>query len=118
MRRLAVIAILLAVSACTPNEIAAFRYVQDHRPTTCHAAVDMYWPASSRGWAHRIVQRESTGNAGAQNRHSSAAGCFGIIRGTWNAQRTGIPWSSRYDPVSNTQVALVLYQRAGTRPWR
>ena len=117
MKRLAIVAIVL-LSGCTPAQIAAFRYVQEHRPTTCHAAVDMYWPASSRGWAHRIVQRESTGNAGAQNRRSSASGCFGIIRGTWNAQHTGIPWSQRYDPVSNTQVALVLYQRAGTWPWR
>ena len=118
MRRLAVVAIVL-LSACTPAQIAAFRYVQDHRPTTCHAAVDMYWPASSRGWATTGSSSVSRGgNAGGQNRRSSAAGCFGIIRGTWNAQGTGIPWGQRYDAVSNVQVALVLYQRAGTRPWR
>ena len=118
MRRLVVVAIvLLGVTACTPQQIAWWRWWAAH-PVGCHEAVDMYWPASSRAWAHKVVQRESTGNAGAQNRRSSAAGCFGIIRGTWNAQGTGIPWSARYDAASNVQVALVLYQRAGTRPWR
>ena len=116
MKRLAVIA-LVVLSACTPAQIAA--WTEWHRSTqTCHGAVDAYWPASSRSWAHRIVERVSRGNAGAQNRHSYAAGCFGIFRWTWNAQHSVIPWSQRYDPVSNTQVALVLYQRAGTRPWR
>ena len=54
MKRLAVVAILLAVSACTPAQVAA--WTAWHQSTqSCHGAVDALWPASTRGWAHRIV---------------------------------------------------------------
>lgn len=83
----------------------------------CHDAVNFLWPASSRAWAHKIVKRESGGNPGAQNRSSTAAGCFQILRGTWNGSRVGVPWERRYDPVWNVWVAMHLYRARGAQPW-
>ena len=117
MKRLAVVAIVL-LSACTPAQVAA--WTAWHQSTqTCHGAVDALWPANSKAWAHRIVERESRGNARAQNRRSSAAGCFQLLR--VHASRfsaTGSSWSDRYDARANTLAALDLYREQGTRPWR
>jgi hypothetical protein len=86
---------------------------------TCHEAVDAIWPASSRAWAHRIVQRESRGRAWAQNKRSSAAGCFQLLRmHAWRFDETGSSWAHRYEAPANTRAALHLYQQAGRRPWR
>lgn len=117
MTRWLVIAVtVMALTACTADELAAWtRWFNS--VDTCHEAVDVYWPAGSRSWAHRIVDRESGGDAGAQNPRSSAAGCFGIVRGTWLANAGGIPWSDRYNPKANVQVALAIYRRSGTGPW-
>ena len=86
----------------------------------CHAAVDAYWPAQHRNWAHRIVQRESRGQATATNPRSSARGCFQMLLrysapfyravGCTNAQ-----WSN---PVCNVRAAYVMFQKAGKSPWR
>lgn len=86
----------------------------------CHAAVDAYWPANLRPWAHRIVHRESRGMPAAANRRSSARGCFQMLLrysapfyravGCSNAQ-----WAN---PVCNVRAAYVMYQKAGARPWR
>jgi hypothetical protein len=85
----------------------------------CHAAVDAYWPANLRPWAHRIVQRESRGIPTAANRRSSARGCFQMLLrysapfykavGCSNAQ-----WSNA---TCNVRAALVMRTRHGARPW-
>lgn len=104
--------------ACTPNEILLFKTAMANRPTTCDSAVDAIWPASSRAWAHRIVYRESRGIATAQNRSSTAAGCFQLLQiHAWRFNAVGCSWAQRYDPVCNTKAALHLYREAGTRPW-
>lgn len=118
MRRLAVVAIALAAfTACTPTEIAWWQGHID-RTRTCHGAVDELWPSSSRAWAHRIVDRESGGDAGAQNTRSSAAGCFQLLRiHAWRFDATGSSWAFRYDARANTLAALHLYREQGAAPW-
>jgi hypothetical protein len=84
----------------------------------CHDAVNFLWPASSRAWAHKIVHRESRGNPRAQNRRSSAAGCFQMLRlHAATYERLGFSWADRYNPIVNTWVALHLFRSAGRRPW-
>lgn len=128
------IALLFAgalATACSPEEISLFNSLSpgqqqavltahvthDVTPTDCYGAIDRIWPASSRSWARTVMFRESRNNPRAQNRSSSAAGCFQILSGTW-AANAACPWSQRYDAMCNTRTALNLYQRAGTSPWR
>jgi hypothetical protein len=85
----------------------------------CHDAVNFLWPERSRAWAHRIVTRESHGNPNAQNRRSSAAGCFQTIKiHAARYRKLGFSWADRYNPAINLLVALDLYQEQGARPWR
>ncbi len=108
----------IAATACTPDEVTLWASWANDHPTGCHEAVDRLWPASSRGWAHRIVERESRGNPGAQNRRSSAAGCFQMLRmhaGRFTA--VGGSWADRYVAWCNTKAALNLYESSGRAPW-
>lgn len=85
----------------------------------CHDAVNFLWPENSRAWAHRVVHRESRGNPRAQNRRSTAAGCFQMLRlHSARYQRLGFTWADRYNPMVNVWVALDLYREQGPRPWR
>lgn len=135
MRRLvAVVALVLLAVGCSAQQVATFQtltpaqqasvaaglYRPDETglyvpPGDCHAAVDALWPAASRAWAHRIVQRESRGIATAQNPTSSAAGCFQLLR--LHAWRIPGGWANRYNATANIRGALSLYREAGTRPW-
>ena len=86
---------------------------------SCYDAIDVFWPASSRSWAKSIVDRESTNNPAAQNPHSSAAGCFQLLKmHAWRFDAVGGSWANRYDAGWNTLAALHLYREAGTQPWR
>lgn len=84
--------------------------------TSCHAAVDAIFPASARGRAHQIVQRESGGNPRAQNRRSTAAGCFQLLSMHADLFRYG--WGTRYDAAENVLAAFKLYAGSGWIPWR
>lgn len=85
----------------------------------CYDAVEFLWPRESRAWAHRIVWRESRGDPWAQNRRSSAAGCFQLLRlHAPRFRRLGFSWANRYDPMVNAWVALDLYREQGQRPWK
>lgn len=86
----------------------------------CHAAVDTYWPAGWRSWAHMVVNRESRGLPYAANARSSARGCFQMLLrysapfyravGCSNAQ-----WSNA---TCNVRAALVMRTKHGTWPWK
>ena len=86
----------------------------------CHAAVDAYWPAAWRGWAHMVVNRESQGLPYAANARSSARGCFQMLLrysapfykavGCSNAM-----WSNA---TCNVRAALVMRTKHGTWPWK
>ena len=122
MRRALVVLLMVAVpagAAVLPAGTAGAAPAHAGYAGPCHAAVDAYWPAAWQPWAHRIVQRESRGQAAAANRRSSARGCFQMLLrysspfyravGCSNAQ-----WSNA---TCNVRAALVMRQRHGTRPW-
>lgn len=121
MKKLIQAAIVAAVvTTGTVIPVAAVEAAPASYAGGCHWAVDMYWPAQHRAWAHQIVQRESRGIPTAANRRSSARGCFQMLLrysapfyqavGCTNAQ-----WSN---PVCNVRAAYVMFQRAGKSPWR
>jgi hypothetical protein len=86
----------------------------------CHAAVDAYWPAQHRAWAHAIVHRESRGIPTAANRRSSARGCFQMLL-RYSAPYYRAVGCNNYmwsNATCNVRAALVMFQRAGKRPWR
>lgn len=60
---------------------------------------------------------ESTFRPDAQNTHSSAAGLFGIIRSTWNANSDKSFEEYRYNEVENIKTALTIFKRSGFHPW-
>ncbi len=111
MKRLAAVTVLAATATATAC-------VPPPAPQTCAQAVDRIWPQSSRGWAHRVVWRESRGDTTAKNARSSASGCWQLLK--LHAPRfieLGYRWADRFDPVANTRVALDLYREQGGRPW-
>ncbi len=126
MKRIALAAVITAatvtVTACTPTEIEAARaWIAAHpEPTTCHAAVDRYWPASSRSWFHGVVQRESHGIATAKNKRSTASGCGQLLVGhSARFRKLGYTWEhDRFNAVANIRVCLDLYKEVGASPWR
>jgi Transglycosylase SLT domain len=122
------IAVICTATACTPFEIGIFRSLSpsaqgavalELATPSCHRAVDLLWPKASRAWAHRIVHRESRGNPYAQNRGSSAAGCFQLLKlHAWRFLRVGYTWADRYHARANVLAALHLFHEQGARPWR
>ncbi len=115
----AVSALMLATTACAPSAFWMFANGGSARPHDCNSAVSRVWPGSLQGKAKRIVWRESRNRATAQNRRSSAAGCFQLL--SMHSRRftkLGFSWrTDRYDPVANTLVAYDLYRDAGWSPW-
>lgn len=108
----------LAATALLATAASATACVPPPAPQTCAQAVDRIWPASSRGWAHRIVWRESRGIATAKNPRSTASGCWQLLAvHRPRFVKLGYRWEDRFDPVANTRVALNLYREQGTRPW-
>jgi transglycosylase-like protein with SLT domain len=62
----------------------------------------------------RIAQAESHMLPEAKNAHSTAAGLFQILSGTWSSYRcTG----DKYDASDNIACARKIYDKEGTRPW-
>jgi hypothetical protein len=105
-------------NALTPEGRSAVLAEIQSQASDCHGQVDRQWPASSRAWAHRIVNRESRGIATAQNSRSSAAGCFQLLRvHAWRFDRCGFTWADRYRARANVCAALDLYREQGARPW-
>ena len=127
-RRFALLLIVLVtvlLSSCTPAEIAFFRAHYQPPASTCHGAVDRYWPSSSRSWAHAIVNRESRGDASAWNptsiAGSHASGCMQLLLPMHNDLYRAVgcdPARWRGDADCGIKAALVLYRGSGSAPWR
>ena len=123
MKRIALAAVITAatVTACTPTEIEAARqWIAAHPAVVdCNTAVARHWPASTQRRARSIVWRESRNNPTAQNRRSSAAGCFQLLAvHSPRFRKLGLSWShDRYNADANARVALDLYRTAGWSPW-
>jgi hypothetical protein len=83
---------------------------------TCWDAIEQVFPPEVRPMAHRIAAKESGGVATAQNRISSAAGCFQLLR----THRDLIPggWDQRYNAWANVVGAHRLWTGRGWSPWR
>ncbi len=70
-----------------------------------------------------ILAHESKGNPGAKNPHSTAAGLFQFLRGTWDSVPTSITGGSYdsgavYQPEANIAAAAWLQRKVDSwRPW-
>ena len=136
LKRLVIISSVVfatALTACTPTQIEVFKSLDpttqqtviqqirtqnQTRSVDCYQAIDKHWPATSQSWARSIVWRESRNNPTAQNRSSSAAGCFQMLSlHQKRFNKLGFSWSQRYNPDVNVLVAYDLYKEAGTSPW-
>ena len=134
-RKLMVIGAFVAgifLMACTPTEIAAFKTLSPTDQQKVLDSLSSRAPASSgdcygalghfsgdHGMARKVIHRESRNNPAAQNRSSSAAGCFQLLSmHSWRFDAVGCSWAQRYDAVCNTKAANHLYRAAGWSPWR
>ena len=137
LKRLVIISSVVlatALTACTPTQIEVFKSLDpttqqtviqqirtqnQTRSVDCYQAIDKHWPATSQSWARSIVWRESNNQPHAQNRSSSAAGCFQLTRvHAGRFQKLGYDWANdRYNADANARVAFDLYREAGVRPW-
>lgn len=78
----------------------------------CYSATRKYFPSSQWSKAYQIINRESGGNPGAQNSRSSAAGCYQIVRGSW--QNPNISFSAgRYSADANAYAAYLMWRGSG-----
>lgn len=127
-----VVAVLafLAISACTPNEIAIWNSLspnqqggvlqsirdRNHSSTDCYGEMRRHFPAHAHAAMSNIITRESGGNAGAKNPSSSASGCFQMMA---SIHRGRLPaGGSFFNAHDNTIAALSLWQSQGLSPWR
>ena len=84
--------------------------------------VAKWWPPGEVSDAMCILKHESGGNPNAKNKHSSAAGLFQFLEGTWDwvAEHTGSPSyreGGPYDPVWSIRNAAWLQKHAGWGQW-
>ena len=88
-------------------------------PADCFGAISQLFPPQHQARARRIVLRESKNRPSAQNRRSSAAGCFQLMRlHAGRFAKLGYDWSrDRYDARANTAVAYDLFVTQGWSPW-
>ncbi|HEX9260608.1 MAG TPA: transglycosylase SLT domain-containing protein [Acidimicrobiales bacterium] len=84
------------------------------------AIIKSVWPAATENWAVRIAIRES----GLRSNAISRTGDYGLMQINWRAHRG---WLRKYgitsprqllDPAVNARMALLLYRKAGSNPWR
>jgi hypothetical protein len=88
--------------------------------TDCVAAMQAVWPATMHPWALGIMKRESGFYHAAANSSSSARGCWQLLP-SLHADKyaaAGCHVSRWADAHCNNRAAYVLYQQAGTSPWR
>ncbi len=125
-----VVALLAFGVACTPEEVAVWNSLSpdqqsgvlgsvqqsQHSGGDCYGEMRKHWPAHLHGWAEKIINRESRGNAAAQNPSSSAAGCFQLIH-SLHSGRYPADCRDRYNAHCNVQAAWNLYQ-VDPRAWR
>lgn len=101
------------------SELSRRANAKTSAPTDCISAMKQVFPSSTWSWAESIIMRESRNNPSAQNRSSSAAGCWQLLSmhdHRYNA--VGCSPAQKYDALCNTKAAYHLYQAAGSSPWR
>lgn len=116
--------------SCTPEEVAFFNSLPDHKKQAvidyinsenesrdCNEAIDRHF-SGNKEKMKRVVWKESTNNPRAQNARSSAAGCSQMLKihaHRFNA--VGCSWAQRYNADCNIKAADHLYREQGWRPW-
>ena len=123
MKRLAVALVIILAPAGLSVPAGAAPVVRSGTSPTCAAAIDVWWPASSRAWAKRIAARESGYlNAAAKNPKSSARGCLQLLHSlhAWRYDRVG--FGCNRSKWNNADCSILagrhLFLAAGTSPWR
>ena len=104
-RLMLVTGMVLALSACTPQEII-WHYFHDHGNHVVEQA-------------NRVASCESGHNPQAVSPGGGNHGLFqinNVHRQQFEAV-TGAPWSERYNPVHNTRYAEYLWETQGWSPW-
>lgn len=81
-----------------------------------------YFQPDDLAWARRVGACESRWNPNAKNDHSTAAGLFQFLRGTWDwvAPKLGFDdyaSGAVYDPEMNVRAAAWLYYNVGPSQW-
>jgi hypothetical protein len=129
-RAIVIILMLLGTTACTSLEIETFKSLSPDQQVAvikaiqrqqgsrdCYEAIDKHWRGDV-GWARRVMWRESRNDPGAQNRSSTAAGCFQLLRmHDWRYFQVGCSPSDKYNADCNTKAAWHLFAQAGASPW-
>ena len=67
----------------------------------------------------RIIKAESSGNANAKNRNSSASGCGQFIASTWSStlRQMGREWVTPFDARTNVEAMAFKISRGGIGAW-
>jgi hypothetical protein len=125
---LLVIATIVTLSSCTPEEIELFKTLNPEQqqavinslwpPTGCVDAMKRVWPQSEWAWGERIMWRESRHTPTARNA-SGASGCWQIMLPLHSRRfyAVGCNPSQWTDPLCNAKVAYSLFQEVGRSPW-
>jgi hypothetical protein len=91
--------------------------VGDSRPSAPSAPVVAASYSGPGGFQSCVIQRESGGNATAQNPTSTASGLYGFLDTTWTSV-TGLPGPARAYSVATQNAAFAkAYAEDGTAPW-
>lgn len=109
MRRLALLAAALLLSACTPQQAIALHFGHDpvlHRQARSIAACESGWNphAISRTGDHGLMQVNAA--TWAKPGHPDPVADF-----------IGRHWHQRYDPVMNAYMAKLIQQKYGWSMW-
>ena len=132
-------------SACTPEQIAASRSAGISISATQEqvllalpnryihpdpnveqwydTAIAAGWPTDSWQWVSCIISRESDGKPGTWNRYDAAGGSRGLmqINGSWGGFLRSVGAltyiTDLFDPLTNLQAALAIYNVEGAKPW-
>ena len=88
-------------------------------PTDCLEAVKQ---AGASEIMIRITEAESSNNPLAENKTSTATGCFQILNKSWRYYGEMLWGDDRfnkniYNPKDNTELAKFMFEKEGTSPW-
>lgn len=102
----------------TLEQHSVLRHLQSPPSYDCIGAMQRVFPPSAHSWGRAIIMRESRNQPTAQNRSSSAAGCWQLLRmHDHRYYSVGCTPAQKYDALCNTKAAFTLYRDAGTSPW-
>lgn len=124
--------LMIGLTACSPEQIAAFNRLspegkaavaahyrqQNQAPIDCNQAIDRYF-SGDKNRMKQIVWRESRNQPTAANPRSSARGCAQLLIRTHGHRFTAVGCSPDQwgNAACNIKAADHLYRQAGWSPW-